>query len=319
MRIRGYKVTAKLGKGSFASVYAARRKSDKTPVAIKKVPLNMVHNWAEHEGRLVPEEAALLYKVQHVPGVIKLLECITTEDTIFMVMERVYRSMTIEDYLRTHGPLREKVIKRIFRLLVRTVEGCLNAGVSHKDIKTENVLVFRDRETGALGIRLIDFGCGEFVRGDRGTDTGGTEMYWPPEFLFEGEYLHVPATVWSLGTLLYYMLCRRDAFRTVGDIQKARPKFGHEVPEQCRELLTRCFAQDPEDRPSVEEILSHPWLQKSSSKRHDAKRKRLAEEDLSASTREAEGRKRRRHDDGNRRRRPAEGHKKRRKHGKLSE
>ncbi|XP_076052769.1 serine/threonine-protein kinase pim-3-like [Oratosquilla oratoria] len=321
MRLRGYEVIEKLGEGGIASVYAARRTSDGALVAIKEVPLYMVDTWSDHEGRRVPEEVALLYKVQEVPGVIKLLDCVAKENAFFVVMELVPESMTIEDYMKTHGPFQEDAIKRIFSLLVKTVGGCLDAGVSHKDIKAENVLVFKNQETGDFDIKLIDFGCGEFVTGDRGTNTGGTEIYWPPEFVSKNEYLHVPATVWSLGTLLFYMLFRRDAFRTDEAILKASPTFGQEVPEQCRELLTMCFAKDPDERPSIEGILSHPWLQvpSKSATKSSAKRKRRKEEDLVASTKDAKRRKRRKPVDGNLRREQVAAHKKRRKKAKRPE
>ncbi|XP_076052770.1 serine/threonine-protein kinase pim-2-like [Oratosquilla oratoria] len=293
MRLRGYEVIEKLGEGGIASVYAARRTSDRALVAIKEVHLYMVDTWSDHEGRRVPEEVALLYKVQEVPGVIKLLDCVAKENAFFVVMELVPESMTIEDYMKTHGPFQEDAIKRIFRLL----------------------------ETGDFDIKLIDFGCGEFVTGDRGTNTGGTEIYWPPEFVSKNEYLHVPATVWSLGTLLFYMLFRRDAFRTDEAILKASPTFGQEVPEQCRELLTMCFAKDPDERPSIEGILSHPWLQvpSKSATKSSAKRKRRKEEDLVASTKDAKRRKRRKPEDGNLRREQLAAHKKRRKKAKRPE
>ncbi|XP_076061256.1 serine/threonine-protein kinase pim-1-like [Oratosquilla oratoria] len=249
-----------LGKGGFGCVYAATRRSDGVRVAIKEVPLWRVHSWGLRNGQRVPLEAALLQKVQHVPGVIGLYDVFLEWDYYYMVMEYVPDAISMFDYVEKFGKLPGKAIKRMFKDLVTTVDLCLQAGVSHKDIKPENALIYKDPGTGNFEIRLIDFGCGEAVKNQRGTDTGGTLIYWPPEYLSRGRFLHVPATVWSLGTLLYYLLCRRDAFKTKAQIERNTPYFARSLPSACRDLIKRCLTKNPWDRLSLQGILHHPWL-----------------------------------------------------------
>ncbi|XP_076035258.1 serine/threonine-protein kinase pim-2-like [Oratosquilla oratoria] len=168
-------------------------------------------------------------------------------------MELVLESMSIEDYMMSHGPPEEEVVKRLFRNLGKRVKGCLEVGVSHKDIKAENVLVYRDSVTGDFELKLVDFGCGEFVMGERGTET----RVWV--WVGCGGRVFSPRPYHSVepGDLI----CRRDAFYTEESILKANPPFAYDVPARCRDVLTKCLAKDPGDRPSLEGILSHPWLQ----------------------------------------------------------
>ncbi|XP_076037991.1 serine/threonine-protein kinase pim-2-like [Oratosquilla oratoria] len=175
-------------------------------------------------------------------------------------MELVPEATAIYDYMEKSGKLPDKDIKRLFIDIVKTVQRCLNAGVSHKDIKPENVLLYQDPATGQFGTKLIDFGCGETIRGYMGGHIGGTNIYWPPEYIADGEFLHVPATVWSLGTLLYYLVCKDDPFYDKDEIIKANPPFPDDLPLKSRDLIMKCFAMDPWERPTLHGILSHPWL-----------------------------------------------------------
>ncbi|XP_076057320.1 serine/threonine-protein kinase pim-3-like [Oratosquilla oratoria] len=255
-----FEVQEPLGEGGYGCVYLAKDLARGTQVAMKKVPLSSVDTWGWREGTRVPMEASLLHKVQTVPGVIELYECFVTDGNFYMAMELMPKGTSIYDYMEKCGKLPIPQIKRLFCDIVRTVQRCLNAGVSHKDIKPENVLLYEDPGSGELKIKLIDFGCGETITGYMGTDTGGTTLYWPPEFIVDGEFLHVPATVWSLGTLLYYLVCHDDPFYDESEIEKGRPPFPEDLPRQCRDLMTKCFAMNPWERPSLHGILAHPWL-----------------------------------------------------------
>ncbi|XP_076037111.1 serine/threonine-protein kinase pim-3-like [Oratosquilla oratoria] len=255
-----FQVQEPLGKGGFGCVYLAKDRASGTQVAIKEASLSLIDNWGWREGTRVPLEASLLHKVQAVPGVIELHDCFVSEGNFYMVMELVPEATSLYDYMEKRGKLPYPQIKRLFCDIVKTVQRCLNAGVSHKDIKPENVLLYVDPGSGELQIKLIDFGCGERIKGYKGGHTGGTSFYWPPEYIAKGKFLHVPATVWSLGTLLYYLVCHDDPFYEDSEIEKGQPPLPEYLPRQCRDLIMKCFAMDPWERPTLHGILVHPWL-----------------------------------------------------------
>ncbi|XP_016426252.1 serine/threonine-protein kinase pim-2-like [Sinocyclocheilus rhinocerous] len=82
---------------------------------------------------------------------------------------------------------------------------CCLRGVLHRDVKLDNLLI--NRETSE--VKLIDFGCGDILRRSPYKSYHGTAVYSPPEYHSRGKYYSRPATVWSLGVLMFTMLCGR--------------------------------------------------------------------------------------------------------------
>ncbi|XP_016364280.1 serine/threonine-protein kinase pim-1-like [Sinocyclocheilus rhinocerous] len=80
---------------------------------------------------------------------------------------------------------------------------CCRRGVLHRNIKLENLLINKD----TLEVKLIDFGCGDLLKTSAYETFWGTEVYCPPEFEKSGKYHGKPATVWSLGVLLFELVC----------------------------------------------------------------------------------------------------------------
>merc|ERR1711892_94335 len=258
-----YKVGDVLGKGGFGTVYAGTRVVDGKEVAIKQVARHKVLEWASIGGRRVPLELKLLYSVQKVEGVIRLLDFYENKDSFIYVMEKPSYSKDLFDFITAKGALDENLAKNFFRQVTSTILACHKKGVVHRDIKDENILV--DLKTGKLS--LIDFGSGAFLQDSSYKDFDGTRVYSPPEWIENGEYFANPATVWSLGILLYDMVCGDIPFEKDEDIVKAEVNFRREVSQECKDLIASCLTVKQKDRISLESILSHPWLRNISRER----------------------------------------------------
>ncbi|NXM00951.1 PIM1 kinase, partial [Tyrannus savana] len=89
----------------------------------------------------------------------------------------------------------------------------------------------------------------------------GTRRYYPPEWILFGCYHGQPATIWTLGILLYQLVCRHLPFKTREDIVRGQLSFPPRVSQECQHLIRWCLSLDPADRPCLEDIFEHPWLQ----------------------------------------------------------
>ncbi|PAV91744.1 hypothetical protein WR25_09247 isoform E [Diploscapter pachys] len=269
---RKYKMGAELGRGGFGTVYAGFRIHDGKGVACKYISRTNVTEWKEYNGRLIPLEIVLLLECSGIKGVIETLDWFERSDGYVIVMEKPSPSIDMFDYITDKGSLREDAAKEYFRQIVETVIACKNKGVLHRDIKDENIIVdLRTREA-----KLIDFGSGAFFRAEPYTDFEGTRVYSPPEWIEHQRYNGVEATVWSLGILLFDMVCGDIPYRRDSDILNGFLHWRNHVSESkiihiqsykikfiilaCKDLVRQCLNRNGKDRPSLEDILNHDWL-----------------------------------------------------------
>lgn len=154
------------------------------------------------------------------------------------------------------GALPEDVVRRLAAGLVSALAEIHRAGLVHRDLKPDNVLLAED------GVRVIDLGIaratGPGAEGDTGlTRTGwvvGSPAYMSPEQA-ESKELTPASDVFSLGSVLAMAVTGRSPFagsstlRTLYDVVHAEPDLSA-VPEGLRGIVASCLAKDPADRPS---------------------------------------------------------------------
>ncbi|XP_065349966.1 serine/threonine-protein kinase pim-3-like [Cloeon dipterum] len=261
---RLYRVGPCLGKGGFGVVYAGLR-NDNLPVAIKHISKQKISDMVLMGHQRVPMEVYLLSKVSNLPGVIGLLDYYERDDSVIIVMERPESVKDLFDYITDKVVLNEFLARDFFRQIVHTVLQSHKAGVIHRDIKDENILV--DLKTNKL--KLIDFGSGALLRDTVYTDFDGTRVYAPPEWIRSGKYFGRSATVWSLGILLYAMVCGDVPFELDDEILRANIVFKSRMTPnskplrlsaECMDLIKQCLRLNPRERLDIDKLLLHPWF-----------------------------------------------------------
>jgi len=251
-----YKVGPVLGKGGFGIVYAGIRSKDSLKVAIKHVAKAKIKEWGHICDDRVPMEVSLLHLLKNIPGIVKLVDYFERHDSFIIVMERPEPCKDLFDFITEKGVLEEQLARNFFRQVVETVIACQRAGIIHRDIKDENLLV----DLKNFNLKLIDFGSGAFSKNEPYTDFDGTRVYSPPEWIKQGRYEGESATVWSLGILLFDMVCGDIPFESDEQICSAELRFRYRLSEQCKDLVRKCIKVDVNERAKLEDILCHPWL-----------------------------------------------------------
>merc|ERR1712226_531314 len=148
--------------------------------------------------------------------------------------------------------------KDIFRQLLVTLVTCHHKGVMHRDIKDENILI----DMNTFKTKLIDFGSGEFVEDRVYQRFQGTRVYSPPEWINYRLYRPEGLTVWSLGILLYDMVCGDVPFESDAQISRAHLTWFPQLKlsEEVKSLITGCLKVNTEERLTLVDVVDHPWL-----------------------------------------------------------
>jgi hypothetical protein len=151
----------------------------------------------------------------------------------------------------------------VFTQLVGAVAYVHNASCVHRDLKLENILLDKHEN-----VKLCDFG---FTREYEGKASYlqtfcGTVCYSAPEMLKGEKYAGEKVDVWSLGVILYALLCGELPFDDDDDnvtrtkILTTEPKWPDHLTPDARSLLNVLLSKRPLIRPSLSEILTHPFL-----------------------------------------------------------
>lgn len=155
------------------------------------------------------------------------------------------------------------------------VDFCHQMGVVNRDIKLENTLLGGD--TRPL-IKISDFGFSKDEFGQSAPTTRvGTVMYMAPEVVSNGPdavYDAKKADVWSCGVVLFAMLTgkypfKRDEDNSLSKVQGVRAALQRilqgdytlppDISPACSDLLQGMLKADPQQRLSVEDVLTHKW------------------------------------------------------------
>ena len=225
-----YEILERIGEGGMGAVYLAYDRELAREVALKVL---RTPEPDDSERARILREARILASLEH-PGIVPVHDAgVLPDGRVFYVMKRV-RGERLDEYARSGRPRSE--LLRVFRQVCEAVAFAHAAGVVHRDLKPQNVML------GAFGeVLVLDWGAAHTIDTAQGAVIG-TPGYMAPEQLSAGAKVDERTDVYGLGGILHFLLSGAHPAATgVGD-------GSDDLPGALRAIRDRARAADPAGR-----------------------------------------------------------------------
>jgi serine/threonine protein kinase len=249
----GYSLGKQIGRGGYAIVKCGIRNDDGIKVAIKIYEKYMITS--NQRKNCIDREIRILKQLKH-PNIVKLYETFDTLTQLLLVMELV-NGESLHSYVHSKSEKRlsETEALTLFIQIANAIAYCHERDVIHRDIKMANVLLDENHK-----VKIIDFGFSICTSSRNLSVPCGTPVYMAPEVLTKKNYNGKLTDIWSLGVLLFNMLCgcfpfagnnERELLETV---PKGEFTFPVTVSEETQSLVRKMLCVDPERRASASKV-----------------------------------------------------------------
>ncbi|MBB5779671.1 Stk1 family PASTA domain-containing Ser/Thr kinase [Nonomuraea jabiensis] len=248
-----YRIESRIARGGMATVYLALDvRLDRT------VALKVMHRSLAEDPSFVRRfigEAKSVARLSH-PNVVHVFDQGTDNDVVYLSMEYV-PGKTLRDILRERGRLPAREALEIMIPVLAALGAAHQAGMVHRDVKPENVLMTDDGR-----VKVVDFGLARAIEATNQTRTGvmiGTIGYMAPEQVTTGA-ADVRSDVYAAGIMLFELVTGQQpydgatpmsvAYRHVHDTVPAPSSLVPDVPPLIDTLVAQATAREPDQRPA---------------------------------------------------------------------
>ncbi|HEY0840494.1 MAG TPA: protein kinase [Vulgatibacter sp.] len=248
-----YRLLEEVGSGGMSVVYKGLDLSLDRTVAVKVLHPHLAGK--EESRRRFSREARAVARLRH-PAIVEIYDFSGDEAAQSFIVTEFVPGRTLRAFGDEVGFGLPEIGALIAERLAEALEHAHDAGVVHRDLKPENVMV---RQDGVL--KLMDFGIARMIgKDERMTMTGamvGSPLHMPPEVI-EGREAGASADVFSLGTILYWLVTGKMAFEGSNTTQTLRLILEGRYPDprlaapSCSDglaqVIARCLHRDPAAR-----------------------------------------------------------------------
>lgn len=257
-----YRVRGRVAGGGMATVYTAVDERLERTVALK-----IIHPTQATDPRFVERftrEAKTIARLTH-PNIVAVYDQGTHEGLPYLIMEYV-RGRTLRDMLTDSRRLNPTEALAILEQMLAAIAAAHRAGVIHRDVKPENVLVAEAPGGSSLldaVVKVADFGLARAVEASATDGDGGqllaTVAYVAPELVTDG-YADPRTDVYSVGIVLFEMLTGRVPYDGAKPIEIAwqhvdqdvppPSKYVPDLPAELDALVVRATRREANQRPT---------------------------------------------------------------------
>lgn len=266
--LQEFEIKKELGKGAYGQVFKVINKNTKEIFAAK-ISLREINNYNDDQMARLRREINILYQSNH-PSILKFIGYNPydfSSKPYPVIITEYLQNNSLDDVIelerQSRSPQNWDDTKKLINIYgIASAMSYLHArDIIHRDLKPANIL-----EDDSFYPRLGDFGLSketnQRVRTHQ-TEVGmkGTPAFMSPEGLKKFEYTK-EGDVYAFSILVFQLITLKDPYKDTNFIQLCvkinngeRPKFDYEIPECYYNLITRCWAENPEDRLTFADIV----------------------------------------------------------------
>lgn len=250
-----------LGKGGFAKCYEFTNQETKRVQAAKIITKASLTKSRARQ-KLISE--IKIHKSLRHPNIVNFEHVFEDQESVYILLE-LCTNQTVNELLKRRKRLTELEVQCYVVQIISALKYLHSNRIIHRDLKLGNMFLSGDME-----IKIGDFGLATKLEfdGEKKRTICGTPNYIAPEIL-DGKVGHsYEVDIWSLGVICYTLLVGKPPFETP-DVKTTYKKikmnsysFPEHVPlsDAAKGLITRILNLDPARRPSLDEILQHPFM-----------------------------------------------------------
>ena len=260
-QIGSYRIIERLGRGGMGVVWRAEHVTLGRNAVIKFMHEELVTD-PVHAKRFL-NEAKTAASIRH-PGIVEVFDYTTDARGKWYIAMELLEGETLRARLDREHPLTIDLAVAIATQIASAAGAAHAAGVIHRDLKPDNIFLVPDSESPhGVRVKVLDFGVAKLATSadPRLTKTGnfvGTPVYMSPEQCRERAVVDHRTDIYSLGCMLFEMVCGRVPFldRTVGDLVIAHNSLPPPAPSELapavkpglERSILRSLAKHPDDR-----------------------------------------------------------------------
>lgn len=278
--VGGFLVGKFLGKGGFGEVRLGEHQVTGDKVALKFLRKAEILNIVAAERTTTEIQCLTTLKHQNI---IRLEQHVESPLHFILVFELMEGGDLLKYMIKRGGKdkmyaISEDEARMLFYQLLSAIAYAHNQHICHRDLKLENILL---KGEDLAHVKIADFGLSDFYRpGIAMKSNCGTLSFLAPEVFKGTSNAGPPLDVWSLGVILFAVLCGRLPFDGPdmkptnrssrpreslirSRIMNCQYKIDESIGPEVKDLIRRMLKVDPGERMSVSEVLNHPWLRSS--------------------------------------------------------
>ena len=257
--IGNYFLTKKISKTSYTKIFLAKHILTRENVTIRIIKKQLFKNDLLSLTRF-NKELKILKTIKH-PNIIKLLEIIETNSKIYLISE--FFPHNLLSLIHLQNKLSENKARFLFQQLISSLNYLHSLGISHRNIKPENVLL--DEKYSI--IKITGFNVSTFYKqGSLLNSPVGTLLFAPPEMILSKKYKGELNDIWNAGIILYAMLCGKLPFSqdnqdvNINHIIEGFYEIPKYISSNCAEVIKACLECNPEKRITFDKLKNLKWI-----------------------------------------------------------